>query len=83
MIELSDREAGELRERLRRVGSAQPAEETIAVSANASTSVTFTHRQKLAVVDVLAQWINEIGREKIGQGLFKLRDALTADLERE
>lgn len=38
MIELSDQEAGELRERLRRVASAQPAEETIAVSANASTS---------------------------------------------
>ena len=83
MIELSDREAGELRERLRRVALAQPAEETIAVSANASTSVTFTHRQKLAVVDVLAQWINEMGREKIGEGLFKLRDALTADLECE
>ena len=53
------------------------------MSANASTSVTFTHRQKLAVVDVLAQWINEMGREKIGEGLFKLRDALTPDLERE
>ena len=67
MIELSDREAGELRERLRRVASAQAAEETIAVSANASTSVTFTHRQKLAVVDVLVQWINEMGREEIGE----------------
>ena len=83
MIALSDREAGELRERLRRVGSAQPAEETIAVSANASTSVTFTNRQKVAVIDVLAQWMNEMGREEIGEGPFKLRDALTADLERE
>ena len=83
MIELSDREAGELRERLRRVASAQPAEETIAVSANASTSVTFTHTQKVAVIDVLAQWMNELGGEELGEGLFKLRDALTDDLERE
>jgi len=83
MTELSDREAGELRERLRRVASAQPAEETIAVSANASTSVTFTHTQKVAVIDVLAQWMDKLGGEEIGEGLFKLRDALTADLERE
>ena len=81
MIELSDREAGELRER--RVASAQPAEETIAVSANASTSVTFTHTQTVAVIDVLAQWMNELGGAEIGEGLFKLRDALTDDLERE
>jgi hypothetical protein len=83
MIELSDREAGELRERLRRVGSAQPAEETIAVSANASTSVTFTNTQTVAVIDVLAQWTNELGGEEIGEGLFNLKDALTAALERE
>ena len=83
MIELSDREAGELCERLRRVGSAQPVEETIAVSANASTSVTFTHTQTIAVIDVLAQWMNELRGEEIGEGLFKLRDALTNDLERE
>ena len=83
MIELSDREAGELRERLRRVASAQPAEETIAVSANASTSVTFTLTQKVVVIDVLAQWMNEPGWREIGAGLFKLRDALTDDLERE
>jgi len=83
MIELSDREAGELRERLRRVAAAQPAEETIAVSANASTSVTFTHTQKVAMIDVLAQWMNELGGEEFGEGLFKLRDALTNDLERE
>jgi hypothetical protein len=83
MVELSDREAGELRERLREVGSARPAEETIAVSANASTSVTFTHSQKVAVIGVLAQWMDEMGRERIGEGLFRLRDALIDDLERE
>jgi len=59
-IELGDREAGELRERLRRVASAQPAEETIAVSANASTSVTFTHMQKVAEIDVLAVLITDL-----------------------
>jgi hypothetical protein len=81
MIELSNREAGELRARLRVVDSARPAEETIAVSSNASTSVTFTHGQKAAVLGALAQWINEIGEEEIGEGLFKLRDALVDDLE--
>ena len=83
MIELSDREAGELRERLRRVAAAQPAEETIAVSANASTSVTFTRTQKVVVIAVLAQWMNELGGEEIGEGLFKRGDGLTDDLERE
>jgi hypothetical protein len=83
MIELSDREAGELRDRLRRVSSAQPAEETIAVSANASTSVTFTHTQKVAVIDVLAQWMNNLEGREMGEGLFKLKDALTNDLEHE
>jgi hypothetical protein len=68
MIELSEREAGELRERLRRVASAQPAEETIAVSANASTSVTFTRTQKVAVTDVLAQWMNELGGKRSVRG---------------
>ena len=29
------------------------------VNPNASTSVTFTHTQKVAVIDVLAQWMNE------------------------
>jgi hypothetical protein len=83
MIELSDQEASELRERLRLVTSAQPAEETIAVSANASTSVTFTHAQKVAVIDVLGRWMNDLEGEKIGEGLFKLKDALTNDLEHE
>jgi hypothetical protein len=41
MVSLNDQEAAELRERLRG-DPAQSAEETIAVSVNASTSVTFT-----------------------------------------
>ena len=42
MVSLNDQEAAEMRERLRGVPAAQSAEETIAVSVNASTSVTFT-----------------------------------------
>ena len=53
------------------------------VNPNASTSVTFTHTQKVAVIDVLAQWMNEPREEEIGEGLFKLRNALTDDLDRE
>ena len=53
------------------------------VNPNASTSVTFTHTQKVAVIDVLAQWMNELGGAEIGEGLFKLRNALTDDLDRE
>ncbi len=80
MVELSEREGDELRELLRRLPSARSAEETIAVSANANTSVTFTRAQTVVVLDVLARAINEMGREEIGQGLSRLRDALTGDL---
>ena len=52
MIALNREEAVELRERLRRVRAAQPASETIAVSANASTSVTFTSSEKIAVLEL-------------------------------
>ncbi|MEY2515963.1 MAG: hypothetical protein QOJ89_3321, partial [bacterium] len=44
MIALSAPEARELRERLRLSPAARPASQTIAVSANASTSVTLTDR---------------------------------------
>jgi len=46
MIELNEDEATELRERLRQSPEAQPAEETIAVSANASSSVRSPSRKK-------------------------------------
>jgi hypothetical protein len=74
MIELSANEAAELRERLRRVPAAQPAEETIAVSANASTSVTFTELQRAAVLEVLDRWIEEVG-PAAGEGLVNLQGA--------
>jgi len=79
MIELADTEANELRERLRLAPSAQPAEETIAVSANASTSVTFTRAQEQAVLDVLAHWLNNVGRDHMPDGAFALRNALIGD----
>ena len=79
MIELSANEAAELRERLRRVPAAQPAEETIAVSANASTSVTFTELQRATVLEVLDRWIQEVG-PAAGEGLVNLQGALRDEL---
>jgi hypothetical protein len=61
MVSLNDREAAELHERLRGVPVAQSAEETVAVSVNASTSVTFTETEKTAVVDVITIWLAELG----------------------
>jgi hypothetical protein len=80
MIVLNREEALELRERLRRVRAAQPASETIAVSANASTSVTFTSSEKTAVLDVLATWRNDAASDEMSQGLVDLRIALARDL---
>ncbi len=83
MIELSRDEAVELRERLRRDRAAQPASETIAVSANASTSVTFTSSEKLAVIDVLAAWRNDSASGGMTRGLVDLESALTRDIALE
>ena len=76
MIALSGEEASEFRERLRRVPSAQSAEGTIAVSSNASTSVSFTETEKAAVVDVLDHRLTEMGVEGMGAGPAELREAL-------
>jgi hypothetical protein len=80
MVELNDNEAAELRERLRRLPAAQPAEETIAVSANASTSVTFTEFQRAAVLEVLDLWVDE-AVQAVGDGPVRLREALRGELE--
>jgi hypothetical protein len=45
MVSLTEEEAAALRERLRATPAAQPAEETIVVSVNASTSITFTETE--------------------------------------
>jgi prophage DNA circulation protein len=76
MVELGDEEAEELRERLRLVPGAQPVEETIAVAANASTSVSFTEPQKVALLAVLQTWLDDLGAAGIGSGAFTLRNAL-------
>jgi len=44
--------------------------------ANASTSVTFTDAEKVAVLEVLTQWLHELGHENMGDGPLRLRDAL-------
>ena len=80
MIELNAAEAAELRERLRRLPAAQPAEETIAVSANASTSVAFTQQQIAAVLEVLDQWQAEAGEQGLGGGVLELSHALRGEL---
>jgi hypothetical protein len=51
------------------------------VSANASTSVTFTEVEKVAVLDVLVGWAES---PSVGDrsGLLALRDALARDLDR-
>jgi hypothetical protein len=79
MVVLNAEEADQLRERLRRVPSAQVAEGTITVSANASTSVTFTDTEKAAVLEVLSQWLNETGHENMGDGPLRLREALIGE----
>jgi hypothetical protein len=82
MIALSAAETAELRERLRRLPSARSAEGTIAVSANASTSVSFTETEQAAVLEVLEQWLAEVGAEGMGIGPASLREALVGDLGR-
>ena len=79
MVALTGDEVGALRDRLTQVEAAQPAGATLSVSANASTSVTFTDVEKIAVLDVLARWPEPVGA---GGGLVALRDALARDLDR-
>ncbi len=81
MVSLNDHEAAELRERLRGVPAAQSAEETIAVSVNASSSVTFTPTEKAAVVEVLATWLEQLGAAGIRNGPAELREVLEGELE--
>jgi hypothetical protein len=71
-----------LRSRLAQAGSAHAAGETLSVSANATTSVTFTGIEKAAVLDVLDRWLQP---ESVGEyaGLLQLKNALAHDLGRE
>jgi hypothetical protein len=72
-------EAGALQDRLARVGSAQAAGGTLSVSANASTSITFTEVEKAAVLEVLVGWLEQMSA---GAGLVALKNALASDLGR-
>lgn len=81
MVALTGEEAGALRERLAQVGSARSAGGTISVSANASTSVTFTDVEKVAVLDVLVRWLEPASAGE-GDGLIALKNALARDLGR-
>jgi hypothetical protein len=58
------------------IPAAQAAEETIAVSVNASSSVTFTETEKTAVLNVLNKWVTELGPAGTGSGPAELREAL-------
>ena len=80
MVSLSAAEAGELRNRLRRVRAGQPASQTIAVSVNASSSVTFTEIEKAAVLEVLTHWLEDPTGNAVGDGPLNLKIALAHDL---
>jgi hypothetical protein len=81
MVSLGDEETEALRQRLRDEPATRSAEETIAVSQNATTSVTLTPPEKAAVLEVLTRWLAEPGAEAAGTGPAELRDALAAELE--
>jgi predicted O-methyltransferase YrrM len=61
---------------------ARLAAETLEVSANASTSVTFTEAEKVAVLAVLVEWLGPGNVETGGSsGLSALQAALAGDLD--
>lgn len=80
MVSLGDEEAEALRQRLRDDPAARSAEETIAVSQNATTSVTLTPPEKAAVLEVLTGWLAD-SEGRAGTGPAELRDALEAELK--
>ena len=81
MVALTGKEASALRDRLAQVGSARSAGGTLSVSANASTSVTFTDAEKAAVLDVLVRWLEPASAGE-SERLIALKDALARDLDR-
>jgi hypothetical protein len=80
MIVLTGDEAGALRDQLAQVGAAQSAGGTLSVSANASTSITFTEVEKAAVLEVLIGSLDKVSAR--AAGLVALKDALASDLGR-
>lgn len=80
MVALSGEEAAALRDLLAQSPSAHSAGETLAVSANASTSITFTETEKCAVLDVLTRLLGPENKTE-SPGLQALKTALEHDLE--
>jgi hypothetical protein len=83
MVTLNNQESREFRERLRSDPAARSAEGTIAVSSNASTSITFSGVEKTAVLEVLRAWHEERGPAGMGAGPAELREVLAEELARE
>jgi hypothetical protein len=80
MVLLTAEEARALKARLAGSESAQSASGTLAVSANASTSVTFTEVEKVAVLDILVDWLGPTSSARDETGLAALQSALARDL---
>ena len=80
MVVLAPDEARALESRLESSDSARSAGGTLRVSANASTSVTFTEAEKAVVLDVLVQWLGAASDVGESAGLTKLQNALARDL---
>ena len=82
-VALSGEEAAALKARLAASEVTRSAGETLTVSANASTSVTFTDPEKAAVLDMLEGWLDPAAGVGETQGLLALREALAHDLARD
>ena len=82
MVALTGDEASALKGRLEGLDSARSAAGTLAVSSNASTSVTFTEAEKAAVLDVLVGWLGPASGVGESTGLLALQDALARDLDK-
>src|SRR4051812_34088683 len=79
-IGLSGEEAAAFMARLAANEATRPAAATVTVSANASTSVTFTVAEKAAVLDMLEGWLSPAGGVGEIDGLLALREALARDI---
>jgi hypothetical protein len=79
MVPLSAAEVDELLDDLARYPASRPAGQSMAVSANASTSVTFTNAEKAAVFEVLARRLEDPTRDA-DEGLQRLKASLAHDL---
>jgi hypothetical protein len=79
-IALTGEEAAAFVARLAANEATRPAGGTVSVSANASTSVTFTAAEKAAVLDMLEGWLDPIAGVSETDGLLALREALARDV---